>query len=68
VDNDEQVKRDALRELSEADRAYRFAYKRLASRRGLTKTPQRPLPSDAPPPAAPRLVVRTLCNHIGTTG
>jgi CBS domain-containing protein len=40
VSNDEQVKRDALRELSEADRAYRSVYKRLTSRR-LTKTPQR---------------------------
>jgi hypothetical protein len=41
VSREEQVKRDALRELSEADRAYRSAYERLTSRRGLTKTPHR---------------------------
>jgi hypothetical protein len=41
VRSDEQEKRDALRELSEADRAYRSVYKRLTSRTGFTKTPQR---------------------------
>lgn len=41
MSSDEQAKRDALRELSEADRAYRSVYERLTSRRGLTRTPQR---------------------------
>jgi hypothetical protein len=39
-DKEEQTKRDALRELSEADRAYRSAYRRLTSRAGLKRTPQ----------------------------
>lgn len=36
----EQSKREALRELSEADRAYRSAYRRLTSRAGLRRTPE----------------------------
>jgi hypothetical protein len=39
-DKEEQTKRDALRELSEADRAYRSAYRRLTSRAGLKSTPR----------------------------
>jgi hypothetical protein len=39
--SDEQNKREALRELSEADRAYRSAYRRLTSRAGVGRTPQR---------------------------
>jgi hypothetical protein len=38
---DEDNKREALRELSEADRAYRSAYRKLTSRAGLGRTPQR---------------------------
>lgn len=36
----EQSKREALRELSEADRAYRSVYRRLTSRAGLGRTPE----------------------------
>jgi hypothetical protein len=38
--HDEQNKRDALRELSAADRAYRSAYRKLTSRAGLKATPR----------------------------
>ena len=41
MDSEEQDKREALRELSEADRVYRSVYRRLTSRAGVGRTPQR---------------------------
>jgi hypothetical protein len=40
MSEEEQTKREALRELSEADRAYRSAYRKLTSRSGLKSTPR----------------------------